>query len=96
MSIVGQNPETGLRIEVERPRGGSPPWRYEGHAVTPSGRFFLVATVAADGLVVVELSAGAPAALGQRARLLLRTVWKHAREDDADPPHRIVRWRPDR
>jgi hypothetical protein len=96
MAIVGHYPETGLRIEVERPRGGGPPWRYEGHAFTPSEGFVVVATVGADGLVIVELAAGAPAALGEKTRLLLRAAWKHAHEDDADPPHRIVRWRADR
>jgi hypothetical protein len=96
MPIVGDNPETGFRIEVERSRDGGPPWRYEGHCITPSARFFLVATVALDGLVRVELAGGAPPALGEKARLLLRAAWKHAHEDEVDPPHRIVRWRADR
>ncbi len=96
MAIVGHHPETGFRIEVERGRGSGPPWRYEGHCVTPSARFVVVATVAADGVVVVELAEGAPFALGEKTRLLLRAAWKHALEEDGEPPHRIVRWRPDR
>ena len=96
MAIVGHNPETGLRIEVERSREGGPPWRYEGHCVTPTSRFLVVAVVASDGVVVVELGSDAPAALGEKTRLLLRAAWKHAHEEDADPPHRIVRWRADR
>jgi hypothetical protein len=96
MAIVGHNPETGFRIEVERPRDAGPPWRYQGHCVTPSACFLVVATVAVDGAVLVELGAEAPAGLGEKARLILRSAWKHAREEDVDPPHRIVRWRADR
>jgi hypothetical protein len=93
MGIVGHNPETGFRIEVERTKAGGPPWRYEGHCVTPSARFVVVATVELGGEVLVQLAEGAPPALGEKARLLLRAAWKHAREDEVDPPHRIVRWR---
>jgi len=28
--------------------------------------------------------------------LLVRTVWKHAHDEEAAPPRRIVRWRADR
>jgi hypothetical protein len=93
MSIVGSNPEGGVRIDVTRPRDGVPPWRYEGEAVTPTARFALVAIVSADGDVVLELPADAPAGIGERVRLLLRAAYKHAREDDQPPPRRIVRWR---
>ena len=96
MGIVGDHPETGLRIEVERRRGSGPPWRYEGHCVTPSARFPVVATVAEGGMVIVELASEAPAALCDKTRLLLRAAWKRANEDEAEPPHRIVRWRADR
>jgi hypothetical protein len=96
MSIVGQHPETGVRIDVERAREGGPPWRYEGEAVTPAARFRLAATVGDDGTVGVELEAGAPGGLADKARLLLRTVWKHAEDDATYPPRHIVRWRADR
>lgn len=96
MGIVGHHPETGVRIDVERERAGGPPWRYEGEAVTPSERFRVAALIAEDGAVSVVLQSGAPAGLAEKARLLVRTVWKHAREDAAAPPRRIVRWRADR
>jgi hypothetical protein len=96
MGIVGHHPETGVRIDVERPTAEGPPWRYEGEAVTPSARFRVAASVGSDGAVSVELQLGAPAGLAEKARLLVRAAWKHAREDEAAPPRRIVRWRPDR
>ena len=32
----------------------------------------------------------------EKARLIVRSAWKHAAEDEAPPPRRIVRWRADR
>ena len=96
MGIVGDHPETGVRIDVRREPADGPPWRYEGEAVTPGERFRVAAVIAEDGAVSVELQSGAPAGLAEKARLLVRTAWKHAREDDAVPPRRIVRWRADR
>src|ERR1019366_5112626 len=48
MGIVG-TPESGVRIDVSRPRDGGPPWRYEGEAVTPEARHPVIAVVSADG-----------------------------------------------
>jgi hypothetical protein len=96
MGIVGDKPESGVRIEVERPREGGPPWRYEGHAVTASERIAVAATVTADGEASVEVAEGAPAGLAEKLRLLVRAAWKHASEEGAPPPRRIVRWRSDR
>ncbi len=95
MGIVGQHPETGVRVEVERIENG-PPWTYRGEAVAPDDRFALSARIEADGEVAVELEPRAPGGLGPRIRLLLRAAWKHAHEDGAPPPRRIVRWRADR
>jgi hypothetical protein len=101
MSIVGSTPESGVRIDVARPREGGPPWHYAGEAVTASARFPLKATVSVEGGVVVDLpgeAAGEGAGSGtdgvaERVRLLLRAAYKHAREDGQPPPRRIVRWR---
>jgi hypothetical protein len=93
MSIIGSTPESGVRIDVSRPREGSPPWRYEGEAVTPSARFAIVSTVSAEGDVHVELPPEAPEGIGERVRLLMRAAYKHAREDAQPPPRHIVRWR---
>ena len=93
MSIIGSSPESGIRIDVSRPREGAPPWRYEGEAVTAAARFPLATTVSADGEVLVELPPEAPEGIGERVRLLMRAAYKHAREDAQPPPRRIVRWR---
>jgi hypothetical protein len=93
MSIVGDSPESGVRVNVSRAREGGPPWRYEGEAVTSAARFPLVATVTAGGEVLVELPAHAPDGIGERVRLLMRAAYKHAREDAQPPPRRVVRWR---
>jgi hypothetical protein len=96
MGIVGHHPETGVRIDVERERAAGPPWRYEGEVVTPSSRYRVAALLAEDGGVSVELETAAPAGLAEKTRLLVRAAWKHAHEEQAPPPRRIVRWRADR
>jgi len=93
MSIVGSSPESGVRVDVTRPREGGPPWRYQGEAVTSTARFDLAATVSAEGEVRVDLPEQAPEGIGDRVRLLLRAAYKHAREDAQPPPRHIVRWR---
>jgi len=95
MGIVGGRPETGVRLDVSRPREGGPPWRYEGEAATPTACYRVIADVDAAGDASVELPAQAPAALVEKVRLILRAAWRHAREDDVPPPRRIVRWRAD-
>ena len=95
MGIVGPRPERGVRVELERPEGG-PPWAYRGEAVTPVDTHAVAATIAAEGEVAVDVGPGAPAGLAERVRLILRAAWKHACEDGAPPPRRIVRWRGDR
>jgi hypothetical protein len=98
MGIVGEHPESGVRIDVQRARLGGPPWRYEGEAVTPAERFPLRAVVEADGSVTVELGVEATPArspLAEKVRLMMRAAWKHGQESATAPPRRIVRWRPE-
>lgn len=95
MGIVGERPESGLRIDVERPLGGASPWRYAGEAVTATERFRIETCVDSAGAVTVEVEQGAPQGLTERVRLLVRAAVKHARDEGADPPRRIVRWRAD-
>jgi hypothetical protein len=92
MGIVGEFPETGVRIEVERPAAGGPPWRYAGYAVAPGARFAMSAVVSAHGDVRVELPPDAPQGLADRIRLILRTAYRHAQNDAVAPPRRLVRW----
>jgi hypothetical protein len=96
MPIVGSRPDSGVRIDLERPIRGGPPWRYRGEAATPGERFAIAVTVSADGEVGVEVPSGAPEDLGERVRRVIRSAWKHAQEDGTPPPRRIQRWRPDR
>ncbi len=100
MSIVGKNPESGVRIDLARPRDGGPPWRYEGEAMTPDASLRLAVVVTAEGEVSVEWAAGETGETGEgresaaeRVRLLVRAAYKHAREDGQPPPRRIQRWR---
>lgn len=108
MSITGQFPETGIRVEIERSREATPPWTYRGYAVTPSTRWAMTAIVSAAGAVTVDLAAGAPEGTKERVRRMVRAAWKHAQRDDdgktqgrpestsespSGPPRRIVRWR---
>ena len=94
MGIIGEHPESGLRIDIAREREGGPPWRYTGEAVTPEARMAMQAVVEADGTVTVELAEPSPA-VAEKARLIVRAAFKHAKEADehAAPPRRIQRWR---
>jgi hypothetical protein len=96
MGIVGSHPERGIRIDVERPTEGSPPWCYRGVAATSGDRFDIAATVSGDGEVAVDVPAEAPAELGEKVRRVLRAAYKHAKADGRPPPRRIQRWRADR
>lgn len=95
MGIIGERPESGLRLDLERPRDGGPPWAYAGEVVTPEARFVARAVIVADGAVSVEL-VDAPAALDLegRVKLILRAAYKHAQPEP--PPRRIQRWRGDK
>jgi hypothetical protein len=93
MGIVGDVPERGVRIALERARVGGPPWVYWGEAVTPTSRHAIVATVSNEGDVGIELPPESPAGLDKRVRLVLRAAWKHASADGTPPPLRVARWR---
>jgi hypothetical protein len=94
MGITGDHPESGVRVDVQRPRDGGPPWRYEGEAATAQERYPMTAVVGADGTVEVTLAPPGPAEVREKVRLILRSAWKHGQEDGTAPPRRIVRWRP--
>jgi hypothetical protein len=90
--IVGDKPERGVRIVLERHPGGEPPWAYTGAAITPIAEHPLSARLDADGTVHVDAPA-APPELAVRARLILRTAFRQAAAAGEPPPRRIVRWR---
>jgi hypothetical protein len=91
MGIIGERPESGLRIDIERPRDGGPPWRYDGTASTTDAKYAMRATVEENGDVAIE--SNAPEDVAEKARLIIRTAYKHARSEDEPPPRRIQRWR---
>ena len=76
-----------MRIAIERPRDGGPPWRYEGFVHTPDASANVVVIVTENGEVTVE----GPEA--EKVRLIVRTVFKQAKSDGEPPARRIVRWR---
>ena len=93
MAVVGDTLGSGVRVVVERSDAVGPPWRYEGEVVTSGARVPLIATLDADGSVTVELPRDSPSGLGEKVRLMVRAVWRHAQNEDAAPPRRIARWR---
>jgi hypothetical protein len=102
VAIVGERPQSGVRIAIERPREGGPPWSYAGAAYLPDAGYPLRVTVSADGDADVALSpspahdgaaAAPPADLEEKIRLIVRAVYRQAKADDEPPARRIVRWR---
>ena len=85
--IVGDRPESGVRIAIERPHGEGPPWRYEGFVHTPEASANVVVVVSESGEVTVD----GPEA--EKVRLIVRTAFKQAKSDGEAPARRIVRWR---
>ena len=100
VAIVGERPLSGVRIAIERPREGGPPWSYAGSAFLPDASFSANVTVseAGDVAVVLEDERGGPPPpdLGEKIRLIVRTVYKQAKADGEPPAFRIVRWRADK
>jgi hypothetical protein len=102
VAIIGERPETGVRIAVERPRDGGPPWAYAGTAALPGDVFPVQVLVSDAGDVDVALSASReggtapPPDLAEKIRLIVRTAYRQAKSDGEAPAFRIVRWRADK
>ncbi|HXX67655.1 MAG TPA: hypothetical protein VEK07_10760 [Polyangiaceae bacterium] len=95
MAIAGSRPEGGIRIEIERAGDAAAPWTYQGQAVTPGAQFPLRVVLSDRGDVHVELPSGAPPMLRTRVRLLVRSLWRRARDEGVAPARRLMRWRAD-
>ena len=94
MPIVGDRPESGVRIAVERDANKhDPPWIYAGEVHLPDGSHPVAVTVDAEGEVAVSIGPGAPAELTEKVRLIVRTAYRQAKADGEPPAWRIVRWR---
>jgi len=102
VAIVGERPQTGVRIAIERPREGGPPWSYAGSAFVPDATFPVQVTVSEVGIVEVVLStsqdtgAAAPGDLAEKIRLIVRAVYRQGVSDGEPPAFRINRWRADK
>jgi hypothetical protein len=100
MPIVGDHPEHGVRVALERPHAGGPPWRYEGDAFTRDARYALSVTVEANGEVDVHAASGGsastnatvhgsadpdpPRELLDKVRLIVRAAFRQSREAGDD------------
>ncbi len=94
MPIVGDRPESGVRIAIERDaKKNNPPWIYAGEVHLPDGSHPLAVEVDADGEVGVSIGPHAPPELTEKVRLIVRTAYKQAKADGEPPAWRIVRWR---
>jgi hypothetical protein len=99
VAIIGERPETGVRIAIERPREGGPPWAYQGTAALPDAVYPVQVSVSDAGDVGVVLApareggSAPPADLAEKIRLIVRTAYRQAKSDDEAPAFRIVRWR---
>ena len=103
VAIVGERPLTGVRIAIERPREGGPPWSYAGSAFLPDAAFSAQVTVSEAGDVEVvlepdpsERGEAPPSDLAEKIRLIVRTIYKQAKTDGEPPAFRINRWRADK
>ena len=98
MPIVGDRPESGVRIAIERDaKKDDPPWIYAGEVHLPDGSHPVAVEVDANGTVGVAIGPGAPpdltAELTEKVRLIVRTAYRQAKADGEPPAWRIVRWR---
>lgn len=93
MPIIGDHPERGVRFVLESAtalEGAAA--RYVGAVYTPSEKYALDASIDGEGDVTV--TSDAPADVAEKARLLVRTMVRHAESEGRPLPRRILRWRP--
>lgn len=81
-----------MRLRLDRIEGDA--LAYEGQISTPAQDFPARVTVDAAGDVTVDTTAGGD--LAEKARLIVRTVLRHATSEGQPPPRRIQRWRGDK
>jgi hypothetical protein len=94
MPIVGDRPESGVRIAIERDaKKNDQPWIYAGVVHLPDGSHPVAVEVDADGEVGVSIGPAAPPELTEKVRLIVRTAYRQAKADGEPPAWRIVRWR---
>jgi hypothetical protein len=95
MAIVGEKPESGVRVRIERaPRNETGSSEYAGTVTTPDEQWNVSAAIDAAG--DVKITSDAPASVIEKVRLLVRTAVRHASDGGAPLPRVIHRWRADR
>jgi hypothetical protein len=99
MSVVGQSPSDGHRLELRREAlANDAPWHYVG-TIDTADDGPLAVTVSCDGAGACTFDAGSRLTAAQRERVerTLRMALRAARQDEpsAAPPRRITRWRGD-
>jgi hypothetical protein len=95
VAIVGDHPQRGIRFILERaeePGAEAPPCVYAGAAFTPDTRHLLRIAVDAEGNATCD-SGSVPEDIREKARLLVKTMVRHALAEGTAPPRRIMRWR---
>lgn len=94
MGIIGERPESGVRVTLTR--DATDTGTYRGDATTPTERHPIRVTVGkADAVeVTIEGPAASDEPLAEKVRLIVRTVIRHARADGRPLPRSIQRWRP--
>ena len=95
MPIVGEHPERGVRLVLEREPEG-PPWCYAGDAFTAASHWKIRAIVEKGGAVAITMgervfrdgvgdgecaSEMSEAEIAEKARLIVRTAAKHAQDE---------------
>ena len=99
MSVVGQSPSDGHRLELRREAlANDAPWRYVGSVDTvDDGPLEVAVSCDATGTCTFDEGCGLTAAQRERVERTLRMALRAARQDDpsAAPPRRITRWRGD-
>ena len=90
------------RADGERAEGVGSGCLYEGFAFTPDTKHALRIVVDGAGVVSVDCARSVPCASSEpalpkdildRAKMLVRTVWRHSQDDGSPLPLRIRRWR---
>lgn len=100
MAIVGDRPEQGVRLRLDKKDepaavgASADSLVYEGQISTPDADFAVRIEADPSGNVVVATEAGPE--LAEKARLMVRTVLRHATSEGLAPPRRIQRWRGDK
>jgi hypothetical protein len=86
VAIVGDKPDHGIRVRLERTARG-----YDGTATTKDARWSISIVIDDDG--EVDVTGDAPDDVRERVRLIVRVEARNAKASGANLPRSIQRWR---